>query len=179
MITTLPGLRQKPGWAGLPYIGVRLRITNKHLYIVAPWPGMWRELHLPYNTGDIAQKDKDGYIRILGRSDDVIQVSGHRIGTAELESVIVECPGVVEAAVVSIPEEVHGEQIIAFVRTSSAVSEGAVQDYVRREYGTFAVPSTVNIVDTLPKTRSGKIMRRMLRARALGTEAGDLSTLEE
>jgi len=132
----------------------------------------------------LATKDEDGYIMILGRADDVINVSGHRIGTAEVESALVSHPAVAEAAVIGKPHEVKGESIKAFVilKQGHEPSENLVKDikmHVRHELGALAVPDEIEFVEKLPKTRSGKIMRRVLKAQELGMDVGDISTLED
>ncbi|MBT3785047.1 AMP-dependent synthetase, partial [bacterium] len=128
--------------------------------------------------------DEDGYIMILGRADDVLNVSGHRIGTAEVESALVSHPHVAEAAVIGKPHDVKGESIKAFCILNQGVeaAESLVQNvklHVRHEVGALAIPDEIDFVPSLPKTRSGKIMRRVLKAIELGEEVGDTSTLEE
>jgi acetyl-CoA synthetase len=137
-----------------------------------------------YAAGDVASWDEDGYFTVLGRSDDVLNVAGHRIGTADVESALVSHPAVAEAAVIGVPDPVKGEGIQAFctLRAGMKVTpdlESQLIQHVRHELGPIATPSGVRIVDKLPKTRSGKIVRRLLKAQALGKDAGDLSTLEE
>jgi len=137
-----------------------------------------------YAAGDVASWDADGYFTVLGRSDDVLNVAGHRIGTADVESALVSHPAVAEAAVIGVPDPVKGEGIQAFctLRAGKKVTpdlEGELIQHVRHELGPIATPNGVRIVDKLPKTRSGKIVRRLLKAQALGKDAGDLSTLEE
>lgn len=176
-----------------------------YLVIKHPWPGMLRTVynnpdryrstyweHIPpkneqyvYFSGDGARKDKDGYFWIMGRVDDVINVSGHRLGTMEIESALVSHPAVAEAAVVGKPDEVMGESIVAFVTLESkySPSEGLINElrqHVSKEIGPIARPGEIRFTDALPKTRSGKIMRRLLRSIASGQEvAGDTSTLED
>jgi acetyl-CoA synthetase len=172
-----------------------------NLCIAAPWPSMMRGVwgdpqrfhdtyfkRFPgkYFTGDGARRDADGYWWITGRVDDVLNVSGHRIGTAEVESAIVTHPSVAESAVVGFPHEIKGEGICAFViaRTGVAVDaalQQAVKDAVRREIGAIATPDQVWFVPGLPKTRSGKIMRRILRqlARGKSDDFGDTTTLAD
>jgi len=137
-----------------------------------------------YFTGDSAKIDKDGYFWITGRNDDVIKVSGHRLGSAEIEHAIVEHPGVAEAAVIGKPHEVKGESIKAFIilkigQTPSEELKKEINDLVRKQIGPIASIDEMDFVDKLPKTRSGKIMRRVLKAQELGLPVGDLSTLEE
>ena len=134
--------------------------------------------------GDSARKDEDGYIWIIGRIDDVIKVSGYRLGTAEIESALVSHPAVAEAAVIGVPDQLRGNIIKAYCilrqgESPSAALSRALIDHVGHEMGPIAKPSTVEFVDQLPKTRSGKIMRRVLKARALGQSEGDTSTLEK
>ena len=176
-----------------------------YLVIRSPWPGMMRTIHgdpkrfresyweylrpstneFIYFAGDGARKDKDGYFWVMGRVDDVINVSGHRLGTMEVESALVSHPAVSEAAVVGRPDEIKGEGIVAFVSLESGTLSGEdlVQDlraHVSKEIGPIARPDEIRFSDALPKTRSGKIMRRILRALAAGEEiAGDTSTLED
>lgn len=180
---------------------------NQGGYIVIkhPWPGMMRNVygnperfrrsyweHIPpkdgqyfYFAGDGARKDRDGYFWIVGRVDDVINVSGHRLGTMEIESALVSHPAVTEAAVVGKPNEISGEEIFAFVtlessRTNSEALAKELKQHVVKEIGAIARPSEIRFADALPKTRSGKIMRRLLRNLAAGQEvAGDTSTLED
>ena len=137
-----------------------------------------------YVTGDVAIKDADGYITVLGRADDVLNVAGHRIGTAEVESALVSHPAVAEAAAIGIPDPMKGESIKAFVQvrsghTASDTLAAQLIEHVRRELGPIATPRAIEFVAALPKTRSGKIMRRLLKAQATGAEIGDLSTLEQ
>jgi len=169
-----------------------------YLVIKRPWPGMLRTVYGDpdrfveqywarfanqgwYLTGDSARRDEDGYIWVIGRIDDVIKVAGYRLGTAEVESALVSHPAVAEAAVIGLPDQLKGNVIHAYcILTDGAdpPDEAALKDHVRKEMGPIAVPAKVELVDALPKTRSGKIMRRVLRARALGQDEGDLSTLE-
>ncbi len=169
-----------------------------YLVIKNPWPGMLRTVYGDpdryvdqywskfseqgwYLTGDSARRDDDGYVWIIGRIDDVIKVAGYRLGTAEVESALVSHASVAEAAVIGIPDEVKGSAIHAFCILRKGVAtptEDELKAHVRHEMGPIAVPAHIEIVSSLPKTRSGKIMRRVLRARALGEDEGDLSTLE-
>jgi acetyl-CoA synthetase len=147
------------------------------------WEKEWNVIPGCYNTGDVAIKDKDGYICVVGRADDVLNVAGHRIGTAEVESALVSHPAVAEAAAIGIPDKLKGESIKVFVQlrsghqASDALS-AALVDHVRHELGPIATPSALEFVAGLPKTRSGKIMRRFLKAKEIGAETGDLSTLD-
>lgn len=209
MITTFPSVSQKPGRAGLPFFGVEALVINKDgtptppnsvglLVIKEPWPSAlrtcwgepqryekyWNELPGYYYAGDLATIDEDGYIMILGRADDVLNVSGHRIGTAEVESALVAHNSVAEAAVIGKPHDIKGESIKAFVVLKNGFEQDKhlindIKFKVRRELGSLAVPDEIEIVDKLLKTRSGKIMRRVYKARELGIDAGDISTAEE
>ncbi len=138
-----------------------------------------------YFTGDGARRDADGYFWITGRVDDVLNVSGHRLGTAEIESALVSHPAVAEAAVVGVPHEMKGQGVAAFVtlRTGFAAGDGLKKELtaaVRQQIGAIAKPDQIRFADALPKTRSGKIMRRLLRDVAAGKAAsGDTSTLED
>ena len=209
MITTPLGEPMKPGFAGLPIPGVVVDVVDKDgtpvppntgglLVIKEPWPSMmrtvyknderyrkyWNQINSWYSVGDLAVKDKDGYIMILGRSDDIIIVAGHNLGTAEVESALVEHESVAEAAVIGIPDDIKGQAVKAFVilvegwePSDKLVSE--LMYHVRMSIGPIAIPAWIEFVDKLPKTRSGKIMRRVLKAKEMGLDPGDISTLEE
>ena len=214
LISPLPITPLKPGSATFPFPGVLPKILREDgsecdveeggsLVIARPWPGMLRgfwndpdrkrfkETYFTifpgnYFTGDGAKKDEDGYFWLMGRIDDVINVSGHRIGTAEVESALVSHPSVAEAAVIAIPHEVKGQGIYAFVTLKTGVksSEELRKDllaHVRKSIGPIATPDKLQFADALPKTRSGKIMRRILRKIAEGKieELGDTSTLTD
>lgn len=212
MITTLPGIHlSKPGSAGLPLFGVEPAIVNHDgeelgpneggfLVLKRPWPSMMRSIYkdeerfkeqywsqVPgvYFAGDGARKDEDGYFWIMGRIDDVVNVSGHRLGTAEIESALVGHNHVCEAAVVGVSDDVKGERIVAFVILEEPADDQKalveeLSQHVANEIGSIARPSEIRITDNLPKTRSGKIMRRLLRAVAAGdTSQQDTSTLED
>ncbi len=209
MITTTPGLPQKPGYAGLPYFGFEALIVDRKgrelasgtkgfLVIKGFWPsslrGVWKNkerfekywTEIPgfYFTGDVAVKDKDGYIKILGRGDDIIVVAGHNIGSAELEGVITSHNKVAEAAVIGIPDAIKGNKIVAYVTLMKGENpnEGLSQEiseHVGSTYGKHGRPEKIVFIEKLPKTRSGKIMRRVLRAKEGGGDLGDTSTLEE
>jgi len=214
MITTLPAaMTAKPGSAGLPFFGVVPRIVdeqgnevdNNHsglLVLTKPWPAMLRTLYGDderfqevywskfadqgwYFTGDGAFKHGDGYHMIIGRIDDVINVSGHRIGTMEIESALVSHPMVAEAAVVGFPHEIKGQGISAFVSVPngtvpSEADKDKLREHVAKEIGAIAKPDQIHFTDALPKTRSGKIMRRLLRDIASGRDTtGDTTTLED
>lgn len=174
-----------------PNVGGRLVLRNPFPMMMrtvwgddARYERMWKQIEGCYVSGDVAVKDEDGYITVLGRADDVLNVAGHRIGTADVESALVSHPAVAEAAVVGVPDEVKGESIIGFVQLRQGhMQTEALQlslvEHVRRELGPIATPAKINFVAALPKTRSGKIMRRYLKALEMGTDPGDLSTLEE
>ena len=144
----------------------------------------WNTIPNCYLAGDVAAKDEEGYIMVLGRSDDVIKVAGHRLGTAEIESSLVSHPAVAESAAIGKPDEVKGESIKVFVILKHGITgddklKADLQNHVRHELGALAVPSEIEFVAALPKTRSGKIMRRVLRATELGLPTGDLSTMDQ
>jgi acetyl-CoA synthetase len=171
-----------------------------YLVIKRPWPAMlrtiygdperykqqyWSEIEGCYFTGDGARRDERGYFWIMGRVDDVVNVAGHRLGTMEVESALVSHPAVAEAAVVGRPDEIKGQAIAAFVtlevgRPTSEELRQELRQHVAREIGAFARPDDIRFTDALPKTRSGKIMRRLLREIAAGSETlGDVTTLED
>jgi acetyl-CoA synthetase len=144
----------------------------------------WSKYKGMYLTGDSAKRDEDGYYWVIGRVDDVIKVSGYRLGTAEIESALVSHPAVAEAAAIGLPHEVKGNAIHAYVilRAGQQKSDNLVtelRNHVGHEMGPIAKPEHIEIVDSLPKTRSGKIMRRVLKAKALGVDPGNLSTLAD
>jgi acetyl-CoA synthetase len=213
MITPIPGaITTKPGSATLPFFGIEPAIFKEdgtpagpneggYLVIKKPWPGIMRTVYgqherfketywsrFPdvYFTGDSARMDKDGYVWIMGRVDDVIKVSGHRIGAAEVESALVAHPKVAEAAVVPMPHEIKGEAIYAYVTLKAGVEDSEelkkeLVQHVRKMVGPIASPEFIQFAPALPKTRSGKIMRRILRKIASGQteELGDISTLAD
>ncbi|RMF60486.1 MAG: acetate--CoA ligase [Calditrichaeota bacterium] len=212
MITPLPITPLKPGSATKPFFGNEVAVVDDKgnevkpgeegkLVLKAPWPGMartiygdpdryveiyWKEFEKQgwYKAGDSARIDEDGYVWIIGRIDDVIKVSGYRLGTAEVESALVSHPDVSEAATIALPHELKGHAIHAYVILRAGVTgspelEEELKKHVAHEMGPIARPESITFVDSLPKTRSGKIMRRVLKARALGVDEGDLSTLEE
>ena len=213
LISPLPGaIPTKPGSASVPFPGVVPQIVNDqgkrcktdeagYLVFMKPWPGMMRGVYgeperfrqtyfsqFPgmYFTGDGAKRDKDGYYWLMGRVDDVINVSGHRMGTAEIESAFVSHRDVAEAAIVGYPHDVKGEGIYAFVVLNAGVKESnalkkVLIQHVRQEIGPIATPDKIQFTDVLPKTRSGKIMRRILRKIAAGDidNLGDLTTLAD
>jgi acetyl-CoA synthetase len=144
----------------------------------------WTTIPGVYFAGDVAVRGEDGYFMILGRADDVLNVAGHRIGTADVESALVSHPAVAEAGVIGKPDPIKGEAIKAFVtlRAGQQATDDlipALVAHVRHELGPIATPGEIAIVDRLPKTRSGKIMRRVLKAQELGLDPGDLTTIEE
>ena len=212
LITTLPGVHPtKPGSAGVPMFGVEPAIVDAdgnemppnqggYLVMKRPWPGMlrtvygdddryrnqyWGEVPGVYFSGDGARKDEDGYFWIMGRVDDVVNVSGHRLGTMEVESALVSHEKVAEAAVVGRPDEIKGQGIVAFVTLEDEFSpseelRAELRQHVAKEIGAIARPDEIRFAEALPKTRSGKIMRRLLRNVASGQElTGDISTLED
>ena len=212
MISPLPGaIATKPGSATKPFPGVIADVVTKegksvpagsggYLVIRRPWPSMlrtiygdadryvkqyWTEIEGVYFAGDGARKDEDGYYWIMGRVDDVINVSGHRLSTMEVESALVAHEKVAEAAVVARPDEVKGQAIVAFVTLESGQEatdklKEELRQWVGKEIGSLAKPEEIRFADLLPKTRSGKIMRRLLRERATSGEVkGDVTTLED
>jgi acetyl-CoA synthetase len=212
MISPLPGaVAAKPGSATRPFPGIVPAVVDMNgepvpdgsggfLVITKPWPGMLRTIYgdpdryvrqywsqIPgfYFTGDGARKDKDGYFWIMGRVDDVINVSGHRLSTMEVESALVAHDKVAEAAVVGRPDELKGQAISAFVTLEQGHKptpelKEELRQWVAKEIGALARPDDIRFTDMLPKTRSGKIMRRLLRELATsGDVTGDTTTLED
>jgi acetyl-CoA synthetase len=212
MIAPLPGATPtKPGSATRPLPGIIADVVTRdgqsvppnaggYLVIKRPWPAMlrtiygdperytrqyWGEIANVYFTGDGARRDENGYFWIMGRVDDVVNVSGHRLGTMEVESALVSHPLVAEAAVVGRPDDIKGQAIAAFVtlesgRTATDDLKQELRQHVAKEIGAFARPDDIRFTDALPKTRSGKIMRRLLREIASGDEVrGDVTTLED
>jgi acetyl-CoA synthetase len=212
MITPLPGATPtKPGSATLPFFGVFPEVvddkgkavprnTGGKLVIRKPWPSMlrgiwgdkkrfkevyWSEVPGSYFTGDGCRQDEDGYFWIVGRIDDVLNVAGHRIGTAEVESALVSNQKVAEAAVVGRADELKGQALVAFVTLKSGVHatpelREELRQHVGKEIGPVAKPDDIRFAEALPKTRSGKIMRRLLKQIATGGEIkGDTTTLED
>ncbi len=211
MISPLPGLTTtKPGSATVPFPGIEAKIYDQDgneveegaglLVLTRPWPAMARTLYKEperfirtywsrfgkevYLVGDAARIDEDGYFWIVGRTDDVINVSGHRLSTMEVESALVSSEKVAEAAVIGVPDEQTGQAIFAFVTPERGVEAGAgleaeLRDHVAVKIGKLARPKRMAFADDLPKTRSGKIMRRLLRDIATGNELGDVSTLRD
>jgi len=212
MVTPLPGVTPlKPGSCARPFFGVVPLVLDDHgkevpkgsggrLFLKNPWPSMlrtlwgddarfkkqyWTELKGYYFAGDGARFDQDGYLWVVGRIDDVLNVSGHRIGTAEVESAIVSHHAVAEAAVVGRPDELKGQALVCFVtlkdgRKPSPELKEEIRQHVAKEIGSLARPDDVRFAAGLPKTRSGKIMRRILKEIAGGgTVKGDTTTLED
>jgi acetyl-CoA synthetase len=211
MITPLPVSLLKPGSATKPFPGIHADVVDKEgkpvppgkggfLVIKRPWPSMLRTLWgdpdryvkqywnvIPgdvYTTGDVARKDEDGYFWIQGRADDVMNIAGHRIGTAEVESAFVAHPAVAEAACIGVPDPVKGEVAKVFVILKKGYEpsdelDKELRQHVRKELGPIVIIKSIQFVDSLPKTRSGKIMRRVLKAQELGLDPGDLTTLAD
>ena len=212
MITPLPGaVPTKPGTATLPFFGIDAAILDEtgkeckaneggRLVIRKPWPSMLRTIYKDkrrykktywddydgiYTAGDGARRDKDGNFWIVGRLDDVLNVSGHRLGTAEVESALVSHKSVAEAAVVGRPDEIKGQGVVAFVTLKGGIKHGAnlateLRNHVGKEIGPIAKPDDIRFTESLPKTRSGKIMRRLLKEICAGGEvSGDTTTLED
>ena len=213
MVAPCPGVEElplKPGSATVPLPGIEPMVVDAkgkemprgergYLVIKRPWPGMllgvynspelyqktyWDHFPGYYYAGDYAIQDKDGYFWFLGRADEVLKVAGHRLGTAELESVAITHPCVAESAVVSKPDPVKGEAIVMFVTVNhtghpSEELRMDIRNHIRRTEGAIATPEMIFFVDHLPKTRSGKIMRRVMKAVVSETPIGDLSTLED
>jgi len=212
MITPFPSVGLKPGSATRPFPGIEVDIVDDdgapvganedgNLVITTPWPSMIRTVYGDddrfisqywekfrdqgwYLAGDTARRDEDGYLWVIGRNDDVLKVSGYRLGTAEVESGLVSHNAVAESAVIGVPDELRGNKIFAYCILVEGVDgsdalEAELKAHVRHEVGPIAAPAQIEFVDNLPKTRSGKIMRRVLKAQALGQPLGDLSTLED
>ncbi len=212
MITPLPGaVATKPGSTTLPFPGIDIEVVDHdgnpagdneggYLVIRKPWPGMmrtiygdperyretyWSRFKGMYFAGDGARRDENGYLWVMGRIDDVMNVSGHRLGTMEVESALVSHEAVTEAAVVGRPDDIKGQAVAAFVTLgpgfeSSDELREKLRAHVAKEIGAFAKPDDLRFTDALPKTRSGKIMRRLLRDIASGKEGeGDTTTLED
>jgi acetyl-CoA synthetase len=210
MITPMPSVPLKPGSGTRPFPGIVMDVVDEEgesvkaneegfLIIKTPWPAMvrtiyndddryveqyWGKFDGVYLTGDSARKDEDGYFWVIGRVDDVIKVSGYRLGTAEIESALVSHSAVAEAAAIGLPHDVKGNAIYTYVILRSGVEPSdklndELRKHVGHEVGPIAKPESIEFVDSLPKTRSGKIMRRVLKAKALGVDPGNLSTLED
>ncbi|MGC2258108.1 MAG: acetate--CoA ligase [Candidatus Sulfotelmatobacter sp.] len=205
---TPPSMAMRPGRVGVAVPGAEADVldengksalpgTGGRLVLKRPFPHMlrtvwrdparyerdWQVIPGCHVTGDVATKDEDGYIAVLGRYDDVLNVAGHRIGTAEVESALVSHPAVAEAAAIGVPDAMKGESIKVFVQVradhvASDALAAALIEHVRRELGPIATPSSLQFVASLPKTRSGKILRRFLKAKEAGVDVGDVSTME-
>jgi acetyl-CoA synthetase len=212
MLATLPGaVFAKPGSTGLPLFGVDIAVVKDRgvpcaaneggkLVVKRPWPAMartlwgdderyvktyWEPIPDVYFTGDGARVDPDGYFWVVGRIDDVLNVAGHRIGTAEIESALVSHPAVAEAAAVGRPDDLKGQALVVFVTVKAGQKAGkelkeALATHIDKEIGKFARPDEIRFAESLPKTRSGKIMRRLLKEIAAGAAtSGDTTTLED
>jgi len=208
LVTPLPSVPLKPGSATRPFLGIEADVVDREgnntnhgggfAVITKPWPSMMRTIYkdpdryllywntIPgvYTAGDVCHKDEDGYLWFMGRADDVVKVAGNRIGTAEVESALVSHQSVVEAAVIGKPHKTAGEMIKAFVILKQGEKDSSdlinsLKNHVLTELGKIAVPREIEIVTSLPKTRSGKVVRRVLKAKELGQDPGDISTLEE
>lgn len=210
MVTPVPASPLKPGSASKPFPGIQVEVVDKKgravplgkgglLAIKTPWPAMLRTLYndderyketywniVPgyYIAGDVVRKDEDGYLWFQGRADDVINIAGHRISTAEIESALVGHRAVAEAAAIGVPDALRGELGKAYVILKQGEPGGAelvaeLKRHIRTELGPIVVMEGIEVVDSLPKTRSGKIMRRVLKARATGKDEGDLTTLAD
>ena len=207
VISPLPITPLKPGSATKALPGMSAEVYNEegkavqnaggNLVLTHPWPGMlrgiyknperyeqtyWSRFKNVYLAGDVTRKDDDGYFWIQGRADDVLKISGHRIGNSEVESALVSHPMVAEAAVIGKPHELKGESITAYVVLKKGIQPSedlrkTLTDHVSKELGKIAKPDEIWFVSDVPKTRSGKIMRRVIRAKAMGQEVGDTSTL--
>lgn len=210
IVSPFPTMPLKPGSGSLPFPGVKMEVVDEqgnpvkaneegYLIIKTPWPAMvrtifndpqrmvdqyWTKYPGAYMTGDSARIDEDGFIWVIGRVDDVIKVSGYRLGTAEIESAFVSHHAVAEAAAIGVPHEIKGNVIYAYIilKQNQQPSEELIDElrkHIAHEVGPIAKPEHIEFVDKLPKTRSGKIMRRVLKAQAMGEDPGNISTLEE
>lgn len=207
LITNFPEMPIKPGSMGKPMPGIEAAIVDEtgkvveqgeegSLVLRPGWPSMMRQIWKNpakyneyfrngwYYTGDTAQIDKDGYFWYVGRADDVIKTAGERVGPFEVESALIEHPAVAEAGVIGKPDDLRGNIIKAFIVLSPGFTESPqlkedIQKFVKQKLAGHAYPREIDVVKSLPKTRSGKIMRRLLRARELGLPIGDTSTLEQ
>ncbi len=206
MISNRPGLEIRPGSMGKPVVGIEAailadngrKLTNGekgNLCLKTEWPSMfitYLNNEKAYNarfrdgwyfTGDTAYQDQDGYIWFMGRSDDVINTAGHLVSPFEIESALLEIQDIAESGVVGVPDEVLFEKIIAFVclkpgHIYSSELELKIRLFISNKVSSIATPQEIIFVDSIPKNKSGKIMRRVLKARYLGTDMGDISTLE-
>lgn len=205
MLSVFPGMKIKPSTVGIPCPGINLDVFDENgksvreqdgfLVIKSPWPAMtrgllndderyletyWSRFENVWFHGDYVFVDCDGLWYMKGRADDVINVSGHRLSTAEIEHTAISHPKISDAASIAIPDEITGEAIILFVvvEANSNLTTSEITDFVSEKIGKIAKPKSVFILQDLPKTRTGKIMRRLLKAKLLGMELGDLSSLE-
>jgi acetyl-CoA synthetase len=205
MLSVFPGMKIKPSTVGIPCPGINLDVFDENgksvreqdgfLVIKSPWPAMtrgllndderyletyWSRFENVWFHGDYVFVDSDGLWYMKGRADDVINVSGHRLSTAEIEHTAISHPKISDAASIAIPDEITGEAIILFVvvEANSNLTTSEITDFVSEKIGKIAKPKSVFILQDLPKTRTGKIMRRLLKAKLLGMELGDLSSLE-
>jgi len=210
LIAPFPSEALKPGSGGKPFPGVKMEVlddegnpagVNQEGYLVirTPWPSMvrtlfnddqrfvdqyWSKFPDAYLTGDSARIDEDGYIWIIGRVDDVIKVSGYRLGSADIESACVSHPAIAEAAAIGVPHQLKGNviHVFAILKSGSQPGPQLIEDlraHIGHEVGPIAKPEKIEFVESLPKTRSGKIMRRVLKAKAMGVDPGNISTLED
>ena len=208
MITNYPGMKIKPGSMGKPFPGITAVVLDPKTHTPYPesgkigliglkhgWPSMMRTywnneetyrkkfINGWYMTGDRASIDKEGYFWFVGRDDDIINTGGHLVSPFEVESALIEHPAVAESAVVSKPDPINMEVVKAFVPlkagfTPSADLDLEIMNFIRKKLSPLAMPQEIEFVESLPKTRSGKIMRRILKAKEWGEEIGDTSTLE-
>ncbi len=207
MLSVFPGMKLKPTTVGIPCPGIDLdvfdddgnSVRNKNGYLVvkSPWPGMtnsllndderytetyWSRFENIWFHGDYVLVDNDGLWYMRGRVDDVINISGHRLSTAEIEQSVISNPKISDAASISIPDEITGEAIVVFVVPETEFKneklENEISDYISKKIGKVAKPKNVLVLSDLPKTRTGKIMRRLLKSKLLGKPLGDLSSLE-
>jgi acetyl-CoA synthetase len=208
MITNFPGMKIKPGSMGKPFPGITATILDPKTYepyaetgkigligIRPGWPAMMRtywnneETYRNkfrngwYMTGDRASLDKEGYFWFVGRDDDIINTGGHLVSPFEVESALLEHPAIAESAVVSTPDPINMEVVKAFVALKTGFQPSPdldieIMNFIRKKLSPLAMPQEIEFVDSLPKTRSGKIMRRLLKAKEWGEETGDTSTLE-
>ena len=203
MLSVLPGMKLKPTTVGMPCPGIDLDIfdeqgnsiknTKGYLVIKQPWPGMtnsllndderyfetyWSKFKDVWFHGDYVLKDNDGLWYMHGRTDDVINVSGHRLSTAEIEQAVLSHSDISDAAAVSIPDEITGEAVVLFIVLNEPGQNTDIKSHIARHIGKIALPKKVIILSDLPKTRTGKIMRRLLKSKILGEDLGDISSLE-
>ena len=206
MISVFPGMKLKPSTVGIPCPGMVLDVfdddgnsvrgKNGYLVITSPWPAMtkgllnddkryletyWSRFENIWFHGDYVFVDNDGLWYMHGRTDDVINVSGHRLSTAEIEHTVISHPKISDAASIAIPDDITGEAIVVFFVPDNASQVGMeteISDYVSQKIGKLARPKLIYQMSDLPKTRTGKILRRLLKAKLLGTSLGDLSSLE-